>query len=58
MNKEMTVRADHWYQEAERKAAAYYETLYKQFIDKTYVSLLTEDILLWKLQIRMTIIST
>lgn len=48
MNKEMTVRADHRYQEAERKAAAYYETLYKQFIDKTYVSLLTEDILLWK----------
>ncbi|MFJ5622876.1 polyprenyl synthetase family protein [Peribacillus loiseleuriae] len=48
MNKELIKNADACYQLAERKAAQYYQSLYEQVMQKTYVPILTEDIQFWK----------
>ncbi|WP_211745620.1 polyprenyl synthetase family protein [Paenibacillus sp. Marseille-Q4541] len=48
MNVEVANQADTWYQRAEQKAAQYFESLYVQVKEKTYVSNLTEDLQLWK----------
>jgi len=47
MNVELTDYADLWYQQAEQKAARYFETLHTQVTDQTYVNGLAEDIRLW-----------
>ncbi|MCM3781853.1 polyprenyl synthetase family protein [Neobacillus mesonae] len=48
MNKQYIEQADIWYLQSEQKAAHYFRSLQKQVTDKSYVSALTKDILLWK----------
>ncbi|MEK4229731.1 polyprenyl synthetase family protein [Solibacillus sp. FSL H8-0538] len=48
MNEELIINADECYRQAEQKAAHYFNSLYAQVMEKTYVSTLTEDIRLWK----------
>lgn len=48
MNEEIVINADECYRQAEQKAAHYFNSLYKQVEEKTYVSTLTEDIQSWK----------
>ncbi|KPV58539.1 geranyl transferase [Paenibacillus sp. A3] len=48
MNEEYIIHADTCYRLAEQKAAGYFASLYKQVMEKTYASVLTEDIELWK----------
>ncbi|MFD0587375.1 polyprenyl synthetase family protein [Paenibacillus sp. GCM10027627] len=40
--------ADTWFEQAERKAARYFETLYMQVKDQSYVPVLSEDFQKWK----------
>ncbi|MBU8878135.1 polyprenyl synthetase family protein [Bacillus sp. FJAT-29790] len=48
MNKELIKNADACYRLAERKAAQYYQFLYVQVVQKTYIPTLTKDIQSWK----------
>ncbi|MGV2806273.1 polyprenyl synthetase family protein, partial [Clostridium perfringens] len=48
MNVAYTDYADTGYRRAEQKAAQYFASLYVQVKEKSYVPILTEDILLWK----------
>ncbi|WP_202171261.1 polyprenyl synthetase family protein [Bacillus sp. USDA818B3_A] len=48
MNKKYLNNADTCYQLAEERAAIYFQALYQQVIDKTYVHSLTKDIQTWK----------
>ncbi|SEG72201.1 polyprenyl synthetase family protein [Paenibacillus sp. UNC499MF] len=48
MNQTFTDQADTWYRLAEQRAAQYFTSLYEQVKEKRYVSVLTEDIRLWK----------
>ncbi|MEK3889881.1 polyprenyl synthetase family protein [Bacillus sp. FSL K6-3431] len=48
MDEELIKNADACYRLAEQKAAQYFQSLYVQVIDKTYVPTLTKDIKLWK----------
>lgn len=48
MNVELTEYADFQYQQAEERAARYFETLYAQVKNKEYVPALTRDIHIWK----------
>lgn len=48
MNEEFTGQADTWYQQAEQKAAQYFESLQKSVSEETYVPILTKDIHAWK----------
>lgn len=48
MNVAYTDQADTGYRLAEQKAAQYFASLYVQVKEKTYVPILTEDILMWK----------
>ncbi|MDO3677327.1 polyprenyl synthetase family protein [Paenibacillus ehimensis] len=48
MNEEYMIHADTCYRLAEQKAAGYFASLYKQVMEKTYVSVLTEDFEWWK----------
>ncbi|MCR2802721.1 polyprenyl synthetase family protein [Paenibacillus soyae] len=47
---EITDQAGAWYQQAERKAAEYFESLYKQVMDQSYVTNLTQDFAQWSKQ--------
>ncbi len=49
MNEKFINHADKGYQQAEQKAAQYFASLYTQVRDKTYVTTLTEDIQMWKM---------
>lgn len=48
MNVAYTDHADTGYRRAEEKAAQYFASLYVQVKEKSYVPILTEDILLWR----------
>lgn len=48
MNVAYTDYADTGYRRAEQKAAQYFASLYVQVKEKSYVPILTEDILIWK----------
>lgn len=48
MNKELIINTDACYKQAEEKANHYFQSLYTQVQQKTYVKVLTEDIHLWK----------
>lgn len=48
MNVAYTDYADTGYRQAEQKAAQYFASLHVQVKDKSYVPILTEDILIWK----------
>ncbi|MFZ0578179.1 MAG: hypothetical protein WAM41_11815, partial [Psychrobacillus psychrotolerans] len=48
MNKELIINTDACYKQAEEKANHYFQSLYTQVQEKTYVKVLTEDIHLWK----------
>lgn len=48
MNEKLKETADTYYQLAEERAAHYFESLYKQVIEKDYVSRLTKDLQSWK----------
>ncbi|MEC0207315.1 polyprenyl synthetase family protein [Paenibacillus lautus] len=48
MNVAYTDYADTGYRRAEQKAAQYFASLYVQVKEKSYVPILTEDILMWK----------
>ncbi|MGX2958460.1 polyprenyl synthetase family protein [Peribacillus sp. JNUCC 23] len=48
MNKELIKNADACYRLAEKKAVQYYQSLYTQVMQKTYVPTLTKDIRSWK----------
>ncbi|SDO09007.1 Geranylgeranyl pyrophosphate synthase [Psychrobacillus sp. OK028] len=48
MNEKFIIHADECYQKAEEKANHYFQSLYAQVKQKTYVPTLTEDIHLWK----------
>ena len=48
MNVAYTDYADTGYRQAEQKAAQYFASLHVRVQDKSYVPILTEDILLWK----------
>jgi geranylgeranyl pyrophosphate synthase len=48
MNEELIKKADACYEMAEQKAAHYFETLYVQVAQKTYIPTLTKDIQSWK----------
>ncbi len=48
MNKNLTKDADLCYQRAEQKAVDYFNELYAQVTEKTYVPVLTKDIICWK----------
>ncbi|NRD79713.1 polyprenyl synthetase family protein [Bacillus sp. BRMEA1] len=50
MNEELIKNADACYQLAEQKAAQYFQTLFEQVSNKTYVSVLTNDFQVWKQQ--------
>lgn len=49
MNKEFTKQAETAYRSAEQKGAQYFASLYKQLREDSYVSTLSEDIHLWKM---------
>jgi hypothetical protein len=49
MNEEVMNHASKGYQLSEQKAVQYFTSLYTQVIDKTYVTTLTEDIQMWKM---------
>ncbi|MFD2445943.1 polyprenyl synthetase family protein [Bacillus sp. CGMCC 1.16607] len=48
MNEKLVKNADECYRLAEQKAAHYFQTLYEQVKQKTYIPTLTKDILSWK----------
>ncbi|MBT2658330.1 polyprenyl synthetase family protein [Bacillus sp. ISL-18] len=48
MNEKLVQNADKIYQLAEQKAAQYFQSLYLQVIEKSYVPALTKDINVWK----------
>jgi geranylgeranyl pyrophosphate synthase len=48
MNKELVINADACYKLAEQKAAQYFQTLYKEVMQKTYIPILTKDVQTWK----------
>lgn len=48
MTDELIINTDACYRLAEKKAAQYFQTLYKHVLQKTYVKTLTKDIQSWK----------
>src|SRR5437763_617366 len=48
MNGKLIINADKSYQVAEYKAAQYFQSLYLQVMEKSYVPALTKDINVWK----------
>lgn len=48
MNEEYIIHADTCYRLAKQKAAGYFASLYQQVMNKTYVSILTQDFEWWK----------
>lgn len=48
MNQPIVTRTESCYRIAEEKATRYFEALYNQVMQKTYVPTLTEDFHLWK----------
>ena len=48
MNEKLIINADKSYQVAEYKAAQYFQSLYLQVMEKSYVPALTKDINVWK----------
>ncbi|WP_040205290.1 polyprenyl synthetase family protein [Neobacillus jeddahensis] len=48
MNKQLIINADACYRLAEQKAADYFQTLYRQVQQKSYVPTLTNDLQSWK----------
>lgn len=49
MNKVFTINADKCYRQAEHKAAQYFNLLYQQAVNQSYITTLTEDFQLWKI---------
>ncbi|MBP1941114.1 geranylgeranyl pyrophosphate synthase [Bacillus luteolus] len=48
MKEEIVYQTDEWYRLAEQKAASYFNVLFEQLTDKSYVPVLTKDIHTWK----------
>ena len=48
MNKELVINADACYRLAEQKAAQYFQALYNDVMQKSYVTTLTKDVQFWR----------